>query len=71
MNLVYHQSNFDLRGQILRHLNTANLSQIVNQYFTYKPIEKAKYYITDSETDMIGKIHLIRKVLFNITEINI
>ena len=55
MNLVYHQSNFDLRGQILRHLNTANLSQIVNQYFTYKPIENTKYYITDSETEMTGK----------------
>ena len=45
MNLVYHESNYDLRGQILRHLNTASLSQIVNQYFTAKPIENNKYYI--------------------------
>ena len=55
MNLVYHESNYDLRGQILRHLNTANLSQIVNQYFTSKPIENDKYYITEYTQEKLGK----------------
>ena len=55
MNLVYHESNYDLRGQILRHLNTANLSQIVNQYFTSKPIENDNYYITEYTQEKLGK----------------
>ena len=49
------ESNYDLRGQILRHLNTANLSQIVNQYFISKPIEKEKYYIEETEPGKKGK----------------
>ena len=49
------ESNYDLRGQILRHLNTANLSQIVNQYFISKPIEKEKYYIEETEPGKNGK----------------
>ena len=49
------ESNYDLRGQILRHLNTANLSQIVNQFFTSKPIEKEKYYVEEEEPEKNGK----------------
>ena len=49
------ESNYDLRGQILRHLNTANLSQIVNQYFISKPIEKEKYYLEETEPGKNGK----------------
>ena len=53
MNLVSHESNYDLRRQIMRHLNPATLYQIVNQYLSSKPIENDKYYI--SEQDHAGK----------------
>ena len=64
MNLIYHESNYDLRGQILRHLNTANLSQIVNQYFTSKPIENDNYYIADSFQEKKSKDSLNKQSLF-------
>ena len=54
MNLMHHESNYDLRGQILRHLNNANLTQIVNQYFTSKPIENDKFY-TAEDPEKNGK----------------
>ena len=63
MNLIYHESNYDLRGQILRHLNTANLSQIVNQYFTSRPIENDKYYLADNDHERKGKDSLNKKGL--------
>ena len=63
MNLIYHESNYDLRGQILRHLNTANLSQIVNQYFTSKPIENENYYIAENFQEKKSKDSLNKQGL--------
>ena len=66
MNLVFHESNYDLTGQILRHLNTATLSQIINQYYTSKPIEKNNFYITDQRKEKKGKDALNKKSLISI-----
>ena len=56
MNLVSHESNYDLRRQIMRHLNPATLSQIVNQYLSSKPIENDKYFISEQDQEKIGKV---------------
>ena len=57
-NLVPHPSNYNQRGQILHHINSANLSQIVNQFFCDKPIENDRYYISEDQPE---KKNLIKK----------
>jgi hypothetical protein len=69
MNLMHHESNYDLRGQILRHLNNANLSQIVNQYFTSKPIENDKFY-TAEDSEKNGKSEVSLRALSEVSKLN-
>ena len=57
-NLVPYPSNYAQRGQILHHINSANLSQIINQFFSDRPIENDKYYITEEQPE---KKNLIKK----------
>ena len=56
--MVSHPSNYNLRGQVLHHINSANLIQIVNQFFTNKPPESDRYYISDEQ---IEKKNFIKK----------
>ena len=49
--MVSHPSNYNLRGQVLHHINSANLIQIVNQFFTNKPPESDRYYISDEQIE--------------------
>ena len=50
-NLVSHPSNYDLRGQILHHTDSANLIQIVNQFFSNRPPESERYYISEEQPE--------------------
>ena len=61
-NLVPHPSNYNLRGQILHHINSANLYQIVNQFFTTKPPESETYYITDELQENKNNSHSSKKI---------
>ena len=65
MNLVSHESNYDLRRQIMRHLNPATLYQIVNQYLSSKPIENDKYFIIEQDQEKIGKKPSYKKNLIS------
>ena len=42
----------------MHHINSANLSQIVNQFFCDKPIENDRYYISEDQPE---KKNLIKK----------
>ena len=66
INLVPHPSNYNLRGQILHHINSANLSQIVNQFFTNKPPESDSYYIPE---EILEKKNFAKKNINNINSL--
>ena len=70
MNLVSYESYYDLRRQIMRHLNPATLFQIVNQYLSSKPIENDKYFINEQDQEKIGKDTCDKKTLISFNKNN-